>query len=202
MNVTLHARGEAALVCHNERSADKLDTMTRALATVTSKRKKTITDYEEISRIEFYAGLYTTEPIEWLGDDVVIPDGAVPAIPAWNVLRCLQDGAKRDKRGADVLRGVHPIAEYVVLDYDGEHDPEAMWKSQGYVLRKTVGVQRSRTTRTRPIFTDWTLTLPVEVDPEVFDLDSLAHSWAMAGRYAGLGEMRPVYGRFVGEALL
>jgi hypothetical protein len=32
----------------------------------------------------------------------------------------------------------------------------------------------------------------------VFDLDALSRSWKMAGRYAGLGEMRPVYGRFVG----
>ncbi len=197
MQVTLTATGEAALVMHNERLADPLDTMTRALAGVTSKRKKTITDHEEISRLEFFGGLYTTEPIEFDGVDVAIPDGAVPTIPAWNLLRCLQDGAKRDKRGLDVLRGVHPIEEHAALDYKGEHDPASMWKAQDYVLRKTVGVQRARTTRTRPIFTDWTLTLNVEIDPEVFDLDSLTHSWEMAGRYAGLGEMRPVYGRFV-----
>jgi hypothetical protein len=198
MEATLTATGEAALVMHNERLADPLDTMTRALASVTSKRKKTITDHEEISRLEFYGGLYTTEPIEFDGDDVAVPDGAEPTIPAWNLLRCLQDGAKRDKRGLDVLRGVHPIEEFCHLDYDGERDPQLMWKSQEYVLRKTVGVQRARTTRTRPIFSDWTLSLLVEVDTEVFDLDALARSWKMAGRYAGLGEMRPVYGRFVG----
>lgn len=198
MYATLTATGEAALVMHNERLADPLDSLTRAIAAVTSKRKKTITDHEEISRLEFFGGLYTTELIEFVGDDVVIPDDCTVTVPAWNLLRCLQDGAKRDKRGLDVLRGVHPLVEYAELDYKGEHDPLAMWKSQEYVLRKTVGVQRARTTRTRPIITDWTITLPVEVDPEVFDLDALAHSWGMAGRYAGLGEMRPVYGRFVG----
>jgi hypothetical protein len=198
MQAILHAASEAALVMHNERLADPLDTMTRAIAAVSKKRAKTITDHEEISRLEFFGGLYTTVPIEFEDGEVVVPDGAVPTIPAWNLLRCLQDGAKRNKRGLDVLRGVHPIAEFADLGYDGETDPAAMWKSQQYVLRKTVGVQRARTTRTRPIFTDWTLTLPVEIDPEVFDLDSLAHSWVMAGRYAGLGEMRPVYGRFEG----
>ncbi len=198
MQVTLTATGEAALVMHNERLADPLDSMTRAISAVTSKRKKTITDHEEISRLEFFGGLYATETIEFVGDDVLVPDGAIPTIPAWNLLRCLQDGAKRDKRGLDVLRGVHPIVEHATFDYKGEHDPLSMWKSQEYVLRKTVGVQRARTTRTRPIFHDWVIELDVEIDPEVFDMDSLAHSWGMAGRYAGIGEMRPVYGRFVG----
>lgn len=196
MEVTLKAKGEAALVMHNERLADPLDSITRAIVAVTKKRGKTITDHEEISRLEFYGGLYTTKPIEFFDGDVVVPKGAVPTIPAWNLLRCLQDGAKRNKRGQDVLRGVHPISEFATLGYAGETDPAAMWKSQEYVLRKTVGVQRARTTRTRPIFEDWTLDLLVEVDPEVFDLDSLTLSWEMAGRYAGLGEMRPVYGRF------
>lgn len=197
--MTLLATGEAALVMHNERLADPLDTMTRAIAAVAKKRGKTITDHEEISRLEFYGGLYSTKPIEFIDGDVQVPKGAEPCIPAWNLLRCLQDGAKRSKRGQDVLRGVHPITEHAALGYDGIHDPEAMWKSQEYVLRKTVGVQRSRTTRTRPVFEGWTLTLPVEIDPEVFDLDALTHSWVQAGRYAGLGEMRPVYGRFAAE---
>lgn len=201
MQVTLKATGEAALVMHNERLADPLDTITRAIGAVTKKRGKTITDHEEISRLEFYGGLYTTKPIEFADGDIQVPKGAVPTIPAWNLLRCLQDGAKRNKRGQDVLRGVHPVVEHAELDYEGETDPQAMWKSQAFVLRKTVGVQRARTTRTRPIFDGWTITLPVEIDPEVFDLDALAHSWDAAGRYAGIGEMRPVYGRFVGEVL-
>jgi hypothetical protein len=71
-----------------------------------------------------------------------------------------------------------------------------MWTSGRFALRKGVGVQRSRTIRTRPIFTEWDLALDVEVDPVVFDLDTLAKFWADAGRYCGLGEMRPVYGRF------
>jgi hypothetical protein len=50
--------------------------------------------------------------------------------------------------------------------------------------------------RTRPIFTDWSAELPVEVDSTVFDLDTLANCWKDAGVYAGIGEMRPGYGRF------
>lgn len=176
------AAGGSALVMHNERLADPLDDYTREIAKISKKRNKTEADHLEIGRLEFHGGLYT--------------NGNGPCLPAWNVLRCLQDGAKRHKRGADVLRGVYPLAEHADVIYDGTRDPDEMWKVGGFALRKTVGVQRARTMRTRPIFTEWTCELPVEVDPVVFDLDTLANCWKDAGTYAGIGEMRPVYGRF------
>lgn len=187
-----------ALVMHNERLADPLDSITRSIAAFTAKRKKTITDHEEIARLEWFGGLYTTERLEAQGTDVEVPSGAQVSVPAWNLLRSLQDGAKRHKRGVDVLRGVHPIVDSPVLEYDGPADINELWEKGAHMLRKTVGVQRSRTTRTRPIFHPWRVELPVEVDPTVFDMDTLATLWADAGRYSGLGEMRPVYGRFTG----
>lgn len=187
MKATLHmdgtiAAGGSSLVMHNERLADPLDETVRAIAAISKKRNKTDADHLEIARLEFLGGLYT--------------NGNGPCLPAWNILRCLQDGAKRHKRGVDVLRGVHPRADHADVLYDGPRDPDAMWKSGEFSLRKTVGIQRSRTMRTRPIFTDWTVELPVEVDPVVFDLDTLANLWHDSGVYAGIGEMRPVYGRF------
>lgn len=187
-----------ALVVHNERLADPLDSITRAIGGISKKRAKTVADHEEIARLEWYGGLYTTAPVEFVGDDIVVPDGAVPTIPAWNLLRCLQDGAKRHKRGADVLRGIHPLVEHATLEYEGPTDPTELWLTGEFALRKTVGVQRARTMRTRPIFHPWKATLAIEVDPVVFDIDTLASLWDDAGRYAGIGEMRPVYGRFAG----
>lgn len=177
------ASGGSSLVMHNERLADPLDEYTREIAKLSKKRNKTEADHLEIGRLEFLGGMYT--------------NGNGPCIPAWNIIRCLQDGGRRHKRGADVLRGVYPLIEHADVIYEGERDPETMWKIGGFSLRKTVGVQRSRTMRTRPIFTDWQAELPVEVDPIVFDLDALRNIWREAGVYAGLGEMRPVYGRFV-----
>ena len=188
MKVTLKldgrvASGGSSLVMHNERLADPLEEIVRQIAGITKKRNKTEADHLEIARLEFLGGLYTND------------NG--PCLPAWNILRCLQDGAKRHKRGADVLRGIYPLVETVDLAYDGPRDPDKMWKKGGFALRKTVGIQRSRTMRTRPVFSDWTAELPVEVDPTIWDVDTLAHVWKDAGTYAGLGEMRPVFGRFV-----
>ncbi len=191
--------GGMALVMHNERLADPLDPITRRLAGITKKRNKTEADHLEIARTEFYGGLYCSTPIT-VGEDgeILVPSESVPVVPAWNLLRCLQDGAKRHKRGPDVLRGVHPLTDNASLEYEGPIDPETLWKSGQFALRKGVGVQRSRTIRTRPIFTEWRAVLDIELDMNVFDVDTLQVFWGDAGRYAGLGEMRPVYGRFCG----
>lgn len=187
VTLTLDGRAESggsALVMHHERLADPLEEVTRSIAKISKKRNKTEADHLEIARLEFLGGMYT--------------NGNGPCLPAWNILRCLQDGAKRHKRGQDVLRGVYPLAEHADVEYAGPRDPGEMWKDGGFSLRKTVGVQRARTMRTRPIFTEWGASLPVEVDPVVFDVDTLANLWREAGVYAGIGEMRPVYGRFAG----
>ncbi len=189
MELMLHLDGRSdaggsPLLMHNERLADPLDEWTRKLAAVTGKRKKTDADHMEIGRIEFNGGLYT--------------NGNGPCLPGWNILRCLQDGATRSKRGRDVLRGVYPGAETADVIYEGPREVDALWKNGTFHLRKTVGVQRSRTMRTRPLFTEWQVALPITVDPTVFDLDSLRPIWRDAGVYAGIGDMRPVYGRFKG----
>lgn len=198
------ASGGTALIMHNERLADPLDTFTRALGEVSKKRNKTIEDHLEIGRREFLGGLYTT-PISGPGTLEMNSDGSVtngvphtPCLPAWNVIRCLQDGATRQKRGKDVQRGITPLTEHATLIYEGPDDPEDLWRSGSFSLRKTVGVQRSRTVRTRPVFVDWQSELTVEVDLAIFDIDTLEKAWRDAGLYAGIGDMRPVYGKFLG----
>jgi hypothetical protein len=187
MQATLILDGRTAvkgtpLVMHNEQLADPLNQYTRSISEVSKKRNKTEADYLEIARLEFLGGMYA--------------NGNGPCLPAWNVLRCLQDGAKRHKRGMDVPRGISPLAQHADVIYDGPRDPDKMWKDGRFSLRKTVGIQRARTMRTRPIFVDWQCELPIEIDPVVFDLDTLRHVWREAGVYAGIGEMRPIYGRF------
>ena len=74
-----------------------------------------------------------------------------------------------------------------------------MWQQRDvFALRKSVGVQRARTMRTRPIFAEWQSELLIEVDANAFNLDDLRLIWRDAGIYAGIGDMRPVYGRFIG----
>jgi hypothetical protein len=194
VRVLLKLEGQSALVMHNERLADPLDEFARAIGKVSKKRNKTEADHMEIGRLEFYGGLYANPVI--LGPETA--NGQAPVLPAWNIIRCLQYGAKKHKKGADVLRGVYPLVETVPVIYEGPQSAEELWKDGGFSLRKTVGISGRRTVRTRPIFHDWQAELPVEVDSTVFDLDTLCNVWKDAGVYAGLGEMRPVFGRFTG----
>jgi hypothetical protein len=190
------ASGGAPLVMHNERLADPLDEFVRAIAEITAKRKKAEADHEEVGRLEFFGGLYTEPLIAGPGD----LNGQRPCLPAWNILRCLQDGASIHKRGQDVLRGVHPIDLTVPLIYEGPATAKELWLSPEFRLRKSVGIQRRRVPRTRPMFVNWQAELAVEVNPTVFDLRVLQKCWADAGVLRGLGEMRPVYGRFKATA--
>ena len=188
--------GGSPLVMHNERLADPLDPFVQGIQEYSKKRSKTIADHEEIGYLEFLGGLYTAPALSWPMNGEA--KTAKPCLPAWNVLRCLQDGGKRHKRGTDVPRGVYPLQEHATLVYDGPENPQELWDEGSFSLRKSVGIQRNRTMRTRPIFIDWQAQLKIEVDTSIFDLHSLKMIWKDAGTYAGLGEMRPVYGRFDG----
>lgn len=204
MKATLVADGRAevggsSLSTHNERLADPLDPFTRAISEISHKRNKTLADHEEIARLEFLGGLYLIPAAET--PETV--NGNVPAVESWAILRCLQNGAKRHKRGADVLRGIHPTTEWVPLGYKGDEitDPMEMWRDGGYHWRKGVGIKGNRTIRTRPMFHEWRVEVPIEIDPVVFDIDTVAHVWSEAGKFIGLYELRPVYGRFKGIVL-
>lgn len=178
----------SALLMHNERLQDPLDPHTRAVAEISGKRRRTDADHLELGHREFLGSLYT--------------NGNGPCLPAFNVIRCLQEGAKRSKRGKDVLRGVFPLVEHVDVLYEGPRDPEQLWlERESFSLRKGVVVSGRRVTRTRPHFRDFAIELPVEIDPIVFDLDSVETCWADAGKYVGIGDNRPIYGRFVGTVL-
>src|SRR6266498_2863723 len=96
MRAILRADGSgSALLMHNERLQDPLDPHCRKVAELSGKRKKTDADYLELGHREFLGGLYT--------------NGNGPCLPAFNLIRCLEDGAKRQKRGKDVMRGVLPL---------------------------------------------------------------------------------------------
>src|SRR5687768_8336203 len=101
------------LLMHNERLADPLDQYARWLGELSKKRSKTERDIEEIGRREFVgAGYWLTDG----GPDTTVSD---PYIPTWNIIRCLQEAAKRHKLGKHVARGIVPVTEETPLVYEG-----------------------------------------------------------------------------------
>lgn len=190
--VTMDGRatvGGTPLLCHNERLSDPLDPITMEIAKLSGQRKKTEAIYLEMARLEFVGGLYYDETLG-------------PCVPTWNVVRCVQDGATRFKLGKDVVRAVIPVEQLTPIEYEGPRDIEGMWEDGRFVSRKGVGISGRRVIRTRPSFSEWKVTAEVELDLDIMTPEKIDQCVISAGKYCGLGDNRPVFGRFHGSAML
>lgn len=192
MRVHLDGRAQSngsPLLMHNERMADPLNSYAMEVAKISKKRGKTEADHLEVARLEFVGGMYFDEEMG-------------PCMPVWNVVRMIQEAGKRHKLGKSVLRGVVPAAQIVPVLYDGPRTIEEMWNDGRFYLRASVGVGQSRVIRTRPCFEDWQVEAEIEVDLTVLDPEKINQLVEEAGRYEGLGDNRPKFGRFLGSAAL
>lgn len=190
--VTLDGResvGGTPLLCHNERLADPLDPVTMEIAKLSGQRKKPEAIHLEIARLEFAGGLYHDEEIG-------------PYLPTWNIVRCIQDGGTRFKLGRDIVRALIPVEEKSVIEYEGPRDIGQMWEDGRFASRKGVGISGKRVIRTRPVFTEWKVVAELELDLDILTPEKVDQCVHSAGKYSGIGDNRPVFGRFHGSAVL
>lgn len=180
-SIDVEIRGTAPIICHNAQLSDPLNEWAKAIAEISSKRKKTEADHLEMSHREFLGGLY-------MG-----PKG--PVIPAGNIEKMIRDAAAGQKKGKDVQSGAIVLDDAPII-YDGPKDPEKLWKSGKFSLRATVGVNRARVMRTRPWWTEWGLKFRIDYDTTLLNRASLVEFLKIAGRVKGLGDWRPKHGRF------
>jgi hypothetical protein len=179
--LTIQGDGNGLLV-HNARLSDPLDPAAKALKKLSGKRNKTEEDHLQLSRVEFEGGLYF--------DDVV-----GPYIPDQNIFRALVDGAKLTKMGVKVTRGLFLTTQVNPLAYNGPRDVEGLWAA-GNVHKASVKVGTQRVVRTRPWFREWGVEVEGFLDPSVMELAELQAVADNAGRFIGMGDWRPRFGRF------
>ena len=186
--------GISHLICHNGQLADPLNTWTKKLKKVSSQRKKTDADFEEMARLEFMGSLY-------------IHDG-VPVIPGQLLKAALagKGGAGRmEKEGRAAGVGIFCDTSYP-LQYDGPKEPKEMWKDERFRFRVGVRVGQATVMRTRPIFPEgWSIEGTLQYNTEFVNRDHVIHWLELAGNAVGLGDWRPAkggpYGRFEVEIL-
>lgn len=178
--------GIRPLILHNGRLADPLDDFSRALKEVSSKRKKTDADYEQMARLEFEGGLY-------------FDTKAGPYMPSDCIEACIQAGAKKSRIGKDVAAVVFVQDEIVKIDYDGPRTVDSMWKErERFVLRKACKVAQAKVMRTRPMIpTGWSITFTLEYDESIVNSAALTRAMVDAGALCGLCDWRPRFGRFI-----
>ena len=179
-----HIEGVSPLIMHNGQMADQGNTYARQLKEVTSKRKKTDADYDEMARIEWFGGLY-------------LLDGE-PSLPGFVFEAALigkGGAARQEKQGKAAAAGLF-VTEDFPLEYDGLRDPEKMWEDGSFRDSRLVNVQRAKIMRTRPIFKEWNAAPVVEFDAVLINRETVERWVNVAGRLVGLMDYRPKYGRF------
>lgn len=183
--VEFKIRGRGPLMLHSERTVNPFDPLTKAMRAVSKKRNKTDDDLAEMARIEFMTGIYYSE------------ESGVH-VPGYNILACLRSGAKLRKLGAAVQRGVIVHEDEVPIEYDGPRTPEALFadEERRFVDVRGVKIGQQKVMRCRPIFRQWACTFTAIIDETILDNDQVLMCLQDAGRYCGLGDYRPRFGRF------
>lgn len=184
--------GTAPTLFHNARLADPLNPIVRQIKELTSKRKKTDADHEEIARLEFIGCFYIEGSSLAEGEDIGFPGG--------NIERMLMDAGKHVKLGTTVKKALL-VPEFSPLLYKGPREPKALWDHGGFSLRASVKVTTSRTIRTRPCFRDWALEFTAIFDENTLNPNQVDELVDIASKFIGLGDWRPKYGRFNWEAV-
>ena len=179
--LTYQLKSDCPMIVHNGQSADPLNKWAKAMKAVSSKRKKTDADYEELAKIEFLAGLYMGK--------------TGPVIPARNVDSMLINAAKKNREGPLAKSGVFCLRD-AEMEYDGPRTAEELWKDEDFRFVALVRVQMARIARTRPIFQEWTAQVSVQVEDTVVNAKQVDDWFRVAGTQIGLGDWRPQHGRF------
>lgn len=174
----------APLIMHNGQTADPLNKWSKSLKLISSKRKKTDADYEEMARIEFMAGLYL--------------NGDGPVLPANMLDSMIVNGAKKSKEGPTAKSGCFCL-EHAKLEYDGPRTANELWEDENFRFSSIVRVQTSRVSRMRPIFNEWSAVVNLNIEDTLVNPKRVEEWLNAAGTQVGLGDWRPQYGRFTAE---
>lgn len=179
--------GESPLLLQADTLVDPLNPLTKAHKEITSKRKKTDDDHEAIALSEMRSYLYHNETLGIY-------------IPAANFEASLREGAKLNKLGQHVRRGIIVTGDASLI-YEGPRDPDELVRTRKFQYAKTVVVQRARLMRYRPIFHTWAAEFTISYDETILSRDEVLTIAENAGKFSGLGTWRPRFGRFSLEVM-
>lgn len=181
--------GVRPLLMHNGEMVDPTNQFVKKIKEITNKgsKKMSDTDHEQRNRLEWEASLYWDEELG-------------PVVPADNIERCIQEGARKSRKGKEMEAAVWCTTPVIKLNYSGPRDKQKLYEDRRFSLRKGVGVQQSRIMRVRPMFpTEWSAAFEVEYDENVTNEADIIKACENAGMYVGLGDWRPKFGRFISE---
>lgn len=170
------------LLMHDDKTANPLNEYTKKLKALTGKRKKTDEDHAAIAEVEWNASLY------YENGNYIIPTKVIEAT--------LLASAKQFKKGT-LLKQCVIVADDMTLEFkDKNLTPDKLFKKLEYVDMRTVKVGQAKTTRCRPKFDSWKGEFTVILDEEKLNAEEIEQIVNNAGKYVGMCDYRPRYGRF------
>ena len=187
-NLKARLTSVSPLLMHNGQTADPQNRFSKAMKEISGKRKKTDADFEELARLEWYAGLYVNDD-----GKIIIPSDVMDAV--------LINGAKKSKQGSTAKSAIW-VSEDSLLNFPGhEMSIDDLWKDEGMRFKKAVKIGTSKVMRTRPIFKKWHFDVSIEYDELQLNKSSIVSILKDAGRMVGVCDWRPKYGRFEVEII-
>lgn len=173
---------------HDDKTANPFNEYTKQLKAISSKRKKTEDDLMEMARIEWRAGLYHTAEEGYF-------------VKAECFEGAFFESAKAKKLGKIFKEAVR-IPDNPAFRFPDEHlSPEQLFELDQYKDFRTIKIQRSKVLRCRPIFNEWHCEIEVWYEETRLDEQELIDIVNYAGRYIGVCDYRPKYGRFEAKVM-
>lgn len=186
LNLKVRLTGKTPLLMHSDRGANPLNPDVKKLKEITSKKKKTDEDHENIAEMEWYLALYFDEELG-------------PYIPSMNIRASLVGGAKFNRLGAGVQRSLLVTTERTALEYKGPRSGPAMYASGNFIDTRSVVIGGKRVMRNRPVFNNWSLLFEMLYDENQLEERDLMLAFENAGKMIGIGDFRPQKGGLFGR---
>lgn len=178
-------KGVAPLLMNCAKYVDPLHPKAKELKSYTSKKNKTDDDHREIAKLSWIGSLYFDDK-----EQVIVPAKAL-WMSLWNA-------AKLKKLGVQFKRGVViKEMDLPLIFKDSKKKILELYKqTSDYVLSTPKSVSGSKVIRYRPIFKEWALEFTLDYDPGVLNFNEISEMVDNAGKYIGVLEERPMYGKF------
>jgi hypothetical protein len=187
VQITIKAVGTKPLLLHNVDLANPLNPWARKMTDLrgTPSKRRTEKWHEEMAYVSFMGAFYDIPGIDGVG------------IPSENMRRSLIVAAKASRLGTQVQRALMVTTPAVSLIYDGPKTSQGMWDTGKFHLTRMIRGTGGASPTTYPIFRDWAVKVPFELDESLLNVRDLTEIAERAGRIEGLGASRSQgYGRY------
>jgi hypothetical protein len=190
--LTIELRGILPLLMNNPQCVDPLNPLAVEMSKINALKpaeKKLESNIVKMRWLQFQASLYWDE------------EGKCPYIPATWLFAHVRDGARKQKKGKDVERGVHFSRMNFPLLYEPEYGSVAqIYADPGFVDVRVVGLGKGnskvKVMRTRARFNKWGVLFSLFYDPKAIGEEDLRNAFEYGAEYIGLGDHRPIFGKY------